>query len=81
RDLNILNELKFAREFYENVSDEELLKIATLNGAKALGFDNICGSIERGKDSDLIYFIIPSDLKKSEIYKFIFRSNMCSRLR
>ncbi|MFN3135800.1 MAG: amidohydrolase family protein, partial [Candidatus Kryptonium sp.] len=80
RDLNILNELRFAREFYENISDEELLKIATLNGAKALGFDNTCGSIEKGKDADLIYFVIPSDLKKSEIYRFIFRSSTCFKL-
>jgi len=80
RDLNILNELKFAREFYENISDEELLKIATLNGAKALGFSDICGSIERGKDADLIYFAIPSDLKKNEIYRFIFHSSTCFKL-
>jgi len=80
RDLNILNELKFAREFYKDVSNEELIKIATLNGAKALGFDDICGSIERGKDADLIYFIIPNDLKKNEIYDFIFESSVCGRL-
>lgn len=80
RDLNILNELKFAREFYTDVSDGELLKIATLNGAKALGFDNVCGSIEKGKDADLIYFVIPSDLKRDEIYRFIFSSSTCFKL-
>ncbi len=80
RDLNILNELKFAREFYTDVSDGELLKIATLNGAKALGFDNVCGSIEKGKDADLIYFVIPSDLKRNEIYRFIFSSSTCFKL-
>ena len=78
-DLNILNELRFAREYYRDVSDEELIKIATINGAKALGFDTT-GSIERGKDADLIYFTIPKDLKKSEIYEFIFSSSLCGRL-
>lgn len=80
RDLNILNELKFAREFYPDVSDEELIKIATINGAKALGFENACGSIEKGKDADLIFFPIPENLKKSEIYSFIFKSSSCGRL-
>ncbi len=78
-DLNILNELRFAREYYRDVSDEELIKIATINGAKALGFETT-GSIEKGKDADLIYFAIPKDLKKSEIYEFIFSSSLCGRL-
>ncbi|CUS99893.1 amidohydrolase family protein [Candidatus Chrysopegis kryptomonas] len=80
RDLNILHELKFAREFYPDVSDVELIKMATINGAVALGFGDYCGSIEKGKDADLIYFIIPKDLKKSEIYDFIFQSSICGRL-
>ncbi len=80
RDLNILHELRFVQEFYPDVSDEELIKIATINGAKALGFDNTCGSIEKGKDSDLIFFAIPKDLRKDQIYDFIFQSSICGRL-
>ncbi len=79
-DLNILHELRFAREFYPDVSDVELIKMATINGAVALGFGDSCGSIEKGKDADLIYFVIPKDLKKNEIYDFIFQSSVCGRL-
>ncbi len=56
----------------------EAIKIATLNGSIALGFDNTIGSIEQGKSADLI--IIDGDPSKNihDIRKvlFVFKSGV-----
>lgn len=45
-------------------SSYETLKMATINGAKALGVDNLIGSIEPGKKADIIIV----DLNNVEVY-------------
>jgi cytosine/adenosine deaminase-related metal-dependent hydrolase len=47
--LSILAEMRILRENFPEVSDEVLLRWATLNGAVALGMDDHIGSFERGK--------------------------------
>jgi imidazolonepropionase-like amidohydrolase len=37
-----------------NVSDEDALKMITINAAKILGVENRVGSLEKGKDADVI---------------------------
>lgn len=51
--LSILSELKILKSKFD-ASNEDLLKWATLNGAKALGFDAEIGSIEVGKKPGLV---------------------------
>ena len=51
--LCILSEMKLIQKNFEDVSFEELLKWATINGAQFLGFQNELGSIVNGKTPGL----------------------------
>ena len=51
--LCILNEMKVIQKNYEGISFDELLKWATINGAKFLGYDDDLGTISAGKTPGL----------------------------
>jgi cytosine/adenosine deaminase-related metal-dependent hydrolase len=51
--LSILEEMKTITRYQSYVSFEAMLQWATLNGAEALGFDDMLGSIESGKKPGL----------------------------
>jgi aminodeoxyfutalosine deaminase len=53
-DLDVLAELQELHRRYPDVPGETLLKMGTLNGAKALGFDDVCGSLTMGKSADFV---------------------------
>lgn len=68
-NLDMFDTMKFAallqKGVYENVSamdSYEVLKLATINGAKALGVDTAIGSIEEGKAADLILVDLETDV-------------------
>jgi cytosine/adenosine deaminase-related metal-dependent hydrolase len=53
-DLNMLSELRFAAAIHPLVSSEELLRMATLHGAEALGIDDELGSLRVGKRAEFV---------------------------
>lgn len=53
-DLSMLREMRILKENYPVLSNEEILRMATLEGAKLLGMDDRIGSLEVGKKADLI---------------------------
>ena len=53
-DLDVLGEVRELHRRYPDVPGETLLKMATLNGAIALGFDDVCGTLESGKSADFV---------------------------
>lgn len=54
-DLSVLNEIQLIQKHFPNIPFKELIKWATYNGAKALGFDSVLGKIEVGKSPGIIH--------------------------
>ena len=55
--LSILDELRFLRREYGDLSSDQIMAMGTLNGARALGFAETAGSLAVGKAADLV--VIP----------------------
>ncbi|MHC4323257.1 MAG: S41 family peptidase [Planctomycetota bacterium] len=55
---NLLCELKVARLISDKLggvfSDEDLVRMVTIDAAKILKWDHVCGSLEKGKKADLL---------------------------
>lgn len=58
--LSILEEIKTIQKYQSYVSWDQLIQWASLNGAKALGFDDRLGSLEEGKTPGILN-IFPFD--------------------
>jgi cytosine/adenosine deaminase-related metal-dependent hydrolase len=53
-DLNLWNEMAFFKKVHPQIPDRAIIEMATINGARALGFDGEIGSVEINKDAVLI---------------------------
>jgi 5-methylthioadenosine/S-adenosylhomocysteine deaminase len=67
-DLNLFSELAAARRIAPRVTARSLLESATLQGARALGFEDDLGSIEAGKRAQLIAVRLPEKVGDVEEY-------------
>lgn len=77
-DLDILAEARFVHERYPGVSGEQILRMATINGAAALGFGDVTGSLEVGKSADLV--VVPlSNNGTSDPHELVFGSSDSGR--
>lgn len=58
-DLNLLAEARFVREHFPDVRGDQILRMATLDGAEALGFGDETGSLDVGKSADMVAIPLP----------------------
>ena len=72
-NLDMFETMKFAALLQKGKNENsrempayDVLKMATINGAKALGLENKIGSIEEGKEADIIIINMDSILTKPE---------------
>ncbi len=59
-DLSMLAEMQHAAQQHPDVPPQQILAMATINGARALGWMHLCGSLEPGKLADLVAVALPA---------------------
>ena len=67
-DLNMFNEMAAVHALAPEIPASRILHSATLAGAEALGFDDDLGSIEPGKQAELVAVRVPDDVTDVEQY-------------
>jgi cytosine/adenosine deaminase-related metal-dependent hydrolase len=60
-DLDVLAEARFLHQRYPDVSGAALLRMATLAGAEALGWQSATGSLVPGKSADLVVLPVSAE--------------------
>jgi cytosine/adenosine deaminase-related metal-dependent hydrolase len=60
-DLDVLAEARFLHQLYPDVPGDVLLRMATLSGAEALGWQDETGSLAAGKSADFVIVPLPSE--------------------
>jgi cytosine/adenosine deaminase-related metal-dependent hydrolase len=63
-DLDVLGEVRFLHRLYPDLPGAALLRMATLSGAEALGWQDETGSLRPGKSADLIVLPLASGLRQ-----------------
>jgi cytosine/adenosine deaminase-related metal-dependent hydrolase len=72
-DLSLLAEMRHAARRHPGVGLDRILRMGTLDGAKALGQERDVGSLERGKQADLAIVALP-DREVADPYALLFDS-------
>ena len=70
-DLNMLNELRFVAQQHQDVPPDIILRLATINGATALGLEKSHGTLTRGKQADLVVIPISED-EPADAHELLF---------
>lgn len=68
-DLDVLAEARFLHQQHPDVPGDVVLRMATLNGAEALGWDNEIGSLDAGKSADLV--VLTADAGEADPHRSV----------
>jgi cytosine/adenosine deaminase-related metal-dependent hydrolase len=72
-DLSILEEARFLHRRYPDLPGDVLLRMATLSGAEALGWQDETGSLTPGKSADVVVLPLP-DRDAVDAYRLVLSS-------
>jgi cytosine/adenosine deaminase-related metal-dependent hydrolase len=77
--LNMWDEMRYALQIHrkDGVSAEDIFRLATIGGAKALGLDNKIGTLETGKKADIIAVPLPQK-DSGDLYSDLLRETKSS---
>jgi 5-methylthioadenosine/S-adenosylhomocysteine deaminase len=68
--MNMWNEMRFAY-LVNRMPARKIIEMATINGAKALGLEQTTGSLEAGKDADIIAIDTPASTLKDPYQRLL----------
>jgi cytosine/adenosine deaminase-related metal-dependent hydrolase len=74
-DLDILAEARHLRLHYPEVAPAAIVRMLTLSGAEALGFDSVTGSLTPGKSADLVVLPLPNE-DRADSHDLILQSTL-----
>src|SRR5262249_54506123 len=69
--LDMFAELRLLRQAFPRLSAETILKLATVNGAKALHAADRLGALEPGRWADIIALRLPATTLQSNVYETV----------
>jgi cytosine/adenosine deaminase-related metal-dependent hydrolase len=72
-DLNLLDEARFLHERHPAISGAAIVRMATLSGAQALGWERETGSLAPGKSADLV--VVPLEGDRDDPHEQILQSS------
>ena len=71
--LSLFDEMAVLADRFPGIHPREILAMATVNGARVLGLEKMCGTLEKGKSGAMIYLPLTADNEQQLLEKIITR--------